>query len=301
MRICVIGEAMIELSGADSALRLGYGGDTLNTAIHLARFGRRVEYFTALGADQFSDRLKKDWASEGLDLSLILTDPTRLPGLYAITTDNEGERTFSYWRGESAARRMFALPETAQAVDAAVSADVIMFSLITLAILPEDARIALLDLCARARTRGARIVFDGNYRPRLWRDEDEAQLWRNRAIAVSDIGLPTLSDEAQIEGGADLSGADVIRLWGSSDKREIVVKTGANGCLLPDGATSPAPPVQDVVDTSGAGDAFNAGYLHARLDGATPATASAIAHRLAAWVIRRRGAIPARDAEAPYA
>lgn len=300
MRICVIGEGMIELSGAEGSWQISFGGDTLNTAIHLARFGRHVQYFTALGDDRFSADMKAAWTKQGVDVSLVLTAPDRSPGLYAIATDEKGERTFTYWRGESAARRMFDLAGAARASECAAGADLIVFSLISLAILPPASRVALLDLCRAARARGTRIAFDGNYRPRLWSDANKAREWRDKAIALCDIGLPTLSDEMLLQGEPGISAAEVARLWGAP-QCEIVVKLGAEGCLLPDGALSPPPPLSTVVDTSGAGDAFNAGYLHARLNGAAPSEAAARGHRLAGWVIARRGAIPARDAEAPYA
>ena len=103
MRVVVIGEGMLELSPVAEAWRLGHGGDTLNTAIHLARSGLDVAFVTALGDDPFSKGLRAAWAGEGLDTSLILADPSRRPGLYAISTDAAGERSFTYWRGESAA------------------------------------------------------------------------------------------------------------------------------------------------------------------------------------------------------
>lgn len=301
MRICVIGEGMIELSGASGAWQVGYGGDTLNTALHLARFGRHVQYLTALGVDRFSAAMKAAWASEGLDTDLILTDPERLPGLYAITTDAQGERSFSYWRDKSAASRMFALPDAHRMMDAAIQADVLVLSLISLAILPTGARETLLDLCTSARSRGARIVFDGNYRPRLWRDIVEARFWRDKALTICTLGLPTLSDEALLQDEPHLKAVDIARAWRTSPEREIVVKLGADGCRLPDGALSIPAPVPNIVDTSGAGDAFNAGYLHARLNGVAASEAASLGHRLAGWVIARAGAIPARDAEAPYA
>ena len=131
MRIVVVGEGMIELSRADGGLwRLGHGGDTLNTAIHLARMDRDVRYVTALGDDPFSATLLQDWAAEGIDTSLILRDPTRMPGLYAITTDEAGERSFSYWRGQSAARRTLSLPGSAAAMVEAEQADLLLYSLI---------------------------------------------------------------------------------------------------------------------------------------------------------------------------
>ena len=142
------------------------------------------------------------------------------------------------------------------------------------------------------------MVFDGNYRPRLWADPAEARDWRDRAIAVADIGLPTLEDETALSGAADA--AAVQRHWQQLGCGETVVKQGADGCLLPDGTLLAPPARLDPVDTSGAGDAFNGSYLAARLDGADITAAARAGHELAGWVVLRRGAIPARDAAAPY-
>jgi 2-dehydro-3-deoxygluconokinase len=280
-RIVFIGEAMIELSSAGEHWRMGYGGDTLNTAIHLARLGHDVAYLTALGSDPMSAEIKAKWASEDLDTSLVLDHPTRSTGLYAITTNAEGERSFSYWRDSSAARDMFSLTGMEAALATAGKADLIVYSLITLAILPEAARVQLLAL-------DVRLAFDGNYRPRLWPNPASAASARDAAIARASIGLPTLEDETQISGEASASA--IARHWQSLGCAETVVKIGAQGCRLPDGSIIPPP-----VDTSGAGDAFNAGYLHTRLSGATPKEAAHEGHRLAGWVVMRAGAIPSQE------
>jgi 2-dehydro-3-deoxygluconokinase len=298
VRICVIGEGMLELSRAGDGWRLGHGGDTLNTAIHLARLGFDVAYVTALGTDPFSDDLIAAWKREGLDVSLIARDAARMPGLYAIRTDGAGERSFHYWREDSAARGMFALPGFAQTAAAIRAADVICFSLITLAILPDEARRRLLDLCQAASARGARVVFDGNYRPRLWPSAKEARRWRALAAASCDIGLPTFDDEKMLSGAA--SADEVATQWSESGARETIVKLGGEGCRLPDGAIVAPPKVVAAVDTSGAGDAFNAGYLAARLRGGSIDDAARAGHALAGWVVMRPGAIPDRDADAPY-
>jgi len=300
VRACLIGEGMLELSRAgDGGWRLGYGGDTLNTAIHLARMGMDVSYVTALGADPFSADLRAAWIAEGLDPASLLTDPARNVGLYAIRTDDAGERTFSYWRGESAARGMFALLGMGEVLERAETADLIALSLITMAILPEDGREALLAFCRRARARGAKIAFDGNYRPRLWASAAEAAAARDAAIAVCDIGLPSLDDEQALLGAA--SAEDVAEHWRAAGAVEVVVKLGAVGCLTPGGEFIAPPHAITPEDTSGAGDAFNAGYLRARMAGDPPAAAAQAGHRLASWVVVRSGAIPASDSEAPYA
>jgi 2-dehydro-3-deoxygluconokinase len=285
-RIVFIGEAMIELSDNGELSRAGYGGDTLNTAIHLARLGHDVAYLTALGSDALSADLKAKWAAEGLDTSLVLDHPTRSTGYYAITTDAKGERSFSYRRDTSAAREMFSLAGIDAALAATAKADLIAYSLITLAILPDEARARLLTL-------DTRLAFDGNYRPSLWPSAASAASARDAAIARASIGLPTLEDETQISG--ERFAKDVARHWQSLGCAETIVKMGADGCFLPDGNIIPPPQVLLPVDTSGAGDAFNAGYLHARLSGATPAEAAHEGHRLAGWVVMRSGAIPPQN------
>ncbi|MEG3092616.1 sugar kinase [Sphingomonas sp. PB1R3] len=299
MQIVVVGEGMIELTQADGGLwRLGHGGDTLNTAIHLARMGRDVRYVTALGDDPFSDTLLADWSAEGVATDLILRDPTRMPGLYAITTDATGERSFAYWRGESAARRTLSLPGADRVMAQAEQADLLLFSLITLAILDAEGREHLFALAGRVRARGGRVAFDGNYRPRLFADQQVARDLCARAIAVCDIGLPTLEDETMLTGAT--SAEQVQARWQDGGAGEVVVKLGADGCLLSGIGMVPPPERLKPRDTSGAGDAFNAGYLGARLDGASPSEAALAGHRLAAWTVMRAGAIPARDDALPH-
>jgi 2-dehydro-3-deoxygluconokinase len=297
-RILVVGEGMLELSqrpGGDWAL--GTGGDTLNTAIHLARLGCNVAFASSLGVDAFSERLRGWWEDEGLDCSAVLTDPERGAGLYAISLDERGERSFGYWRGESAARAMFAHPQAGLIEQAAASCELLYFSLITLAILPPEGRAALLDLARATRARGDRVAFDSNYRPRLWESPAAARAAHDAAVAAADIGLPTLEDETAMMDAAD--GAKVAEHWRSLGCVEVVVKQGSEGCRLPDGRI--VAPAEQLAprDTSGAGDAFNAGYLAARLEGASPDDAARMGHRLAGWTIMRAGAIPARDADYP--
>ena len=298
MRAWLVGEGMIELSRDGAAWRLGHGGDTLNTAIHLARMGHEVAYLTALGEDPFSQDLRTAWIAEGLDGEAILTDPARLPGLYAIHTDPSGERSFSYWRDQSAARGMFALPAMAAALARARTADLIGLSLISLAILPPQGREAIIDLCGRARRGGTKFAFDSNYRPRLWPSVEAARLAWESAVAVCDFGLPSLDDETALWGDADA--ASVAARWRDHGAGEGTVKLGAAGAADSQGEVVPPPAPITAVDTSGAGDAFNAGYLSARMSGAPARAAILAGHRLAAWVAIRPGAIPPRDRDAPY-
>lgn len=298
MRIVCLGEAMLEERvGSHGTLSTHYGGDTLNTAIHLARLGHEVAYATAVGSDDESDALVALWETEGIDCSSILRHPSRTVGRYRISLDAQGERSFSYDRSDSAAREMFALPGSVQWADSIRPCALFVFSLISLAILPQDGREALLRLAREIRNTGGSVVFDGNYRPALWQDTSQSRYWHDRAIALADIGLPTLEDEMSHVGAQDAE--DVQRAWNGLGCVEAVVKLGAAGCLLPEGKVVPPQGSLEPLDTSGAGDAFNAGYLAARLLGKTPPVAAALGHRVAGWTIMRRGAIPPNDSEYP--
>lgn len=296
-RIFCLGEGMVEERiAADGTASRHYGGDTLNTAIHLARLGCDVAYVTAVGSDDASDALVAAWAAEGLDTSLVMRHPDRTVGRYRIALDEAGERSFSYDRSESAVRELFALAD-AEWRARVVEAGSLLFSLISLAVLPIAGRAALIELARDTRARGGLVVFDGNYRPALWESRDAARAWRDMAIETSDIGLPTLDDEMAL--GAARDADQVAGEWSALGCSEVLVKAGVDGCRLLDGTVLPPPAKLSPVDTSGAGDAFNAGYLAARLQGAEPREAALAGHRVAGWTIMRSGGIPPRDAAYP--
>lgn len=98
-KIAVIGECMIELSEKGAAVNRGFGGDTLNTSVYIARqtdaSALGVHYVTALGTDTFSQQMLESWQRENVQTDLIQRMADRLPGLYYIETDESGERTFT--------------------------------------------------------------------------------------------------------------------------------------------------------------------------------------------------------------
>ncbi|MEZ5946273.1 MAG: sugar kinase [Hyphomonas sp.] len=292
-RIAIFGEVMLELSGADrAAMRLGFGGDTLNTAIYLARLGWNPAYITALGRDPYSDEMVSTFTEEGIDTRFILRHPSRIPGLYAIETDEQGERSFHYWRGQSAARDFFNVEGAERAVAEAANADLLYFSGISLSILDAEGRSRVLDLAADVRARGGKVAFDPNYRPKGWPEPEAARaLFRALAPAVSFL-LATDSDEDALFGCAHAE--EHLARWMDWGVGEAVLKAGAQGAILPDCGRIPAVAPVRLVDTTGAGDSFNAAWLDARSKGASAAEAVKAGNRLAAEVIGCQGAIMPR-------
>ena len=288
-----IGESMVELSpGAGDDWRLGYAGDSFNTAWYARRtLGPewRVGYLTRIGTDKFSDAMADFIADAGIEDGFLTRDADRGVGLYAISLDR-GERSFTYWRGQSAARL---LADDRAALDAAFAqAAVLYLSGITLAVLEGDGRQVLLDAVAAARATGAQVVFDPNLRPRLWESRDAMRDWVMRAAGGADIVLPSFDDEAAHFGDADPQ-ATIDRLRGAGAGL-VVVKNGGAAVQFagPDGAgTIDGLAMQQPVDTTAAGDSFNAGFLAALLDGAPVKAAIRAGHAIATQVVMQRGAL----------
>ena len=294
MKIACIGEVMIELiAGEGNAAELNVAGDTYNTAVYLARqlTGQpmQVHYVTVLGRDRFSDRIVRHMAANGVHTTHVARHPTRMPGLYAIETDESGERSFTYWRSNSAARTLFG--EDGRMAGAVLgNFDMIVASGISLAILPSEVCTDLFRAIDEFRAGGGRVVFDSNYRPHLWNDAERArevtaQMWRR-----TDIALPSIDDEMALFGDEDEAGLlDRLHGYGIASG---ALKRGEIGPLdLGTGGTVDARPATRVIDTTAAGDSFNAGYLARIVQGGTAAEAMSAGHELAAQVIGKRGAI----------
>jgi 2-dehydro-3-deoxygluconokinase len=295
-RVAVIGECLIELNGKlFGEMRQTFGGDTLNTALYLARVaGGRigVSYVTAMGTDILSNAMVRRWEGEGIDTSHVLRDEARLPGLYLIELDEAGERSFVYWRGESAARFLLQHKEFA-GVEAALSGfDMIYLSGISLAILPEPDRKRLIAILQRRAAEGAAIAFDANFRARLWPNPAAAADQFAELMPSLTLMLTSFADEEILWGDASPEAA-LTRLAQAGVKIPVV-KLGASGALFREGdrvKTIAPPPVSRVVDTTAAGDAFNAGFIAAWLSGQCVEESCRFGNQVAGAVVQYPGAI----------
>ena len=305
-RIAVIGECMIELRPNITAAgytestidaQIAYGGDTLNVATYLARQGIGVDYVTMLGDDPLSDWMVNQWKSNGVGCELVRREERGLPGMYWINIDASGERSFYYWRLESPARRLINdAARRSQVFEQLSQFDSLYFSGITLSLYHAEGREKLFEFLASYREEGGQVVFDNNFRRLGWPDEAEARTAFEAMYRITDIALPSADDDRQLFND-DSNDAVIERLrsWGI---REIVLKIGGEGSLVAhESEVTHVPPalVDEVVDTTAAGDSFNAGYLAARLGDVSPVEAAGNGSRLAALVVQHRGAIIPRD------
>lgn len=297
--IAVIGECMIELTKKNNGLSQGFGGDTLNTAVYLARqvapSELNVEYVTALGTDSFSSEMINAWQQENVGTMLVQRLENKLPGLYLIETDAQGERTFLYWRNDAAARFWLESEHAGKICQQLTHYDYLYLSGISLAILSPQSRETLMALLVTCRKNGGKVIFDNNFRPRLWSSPTAARTAYQAILACTDLAFLTLDDEKLLWGDTCIE--QVITRTHAVGVSEIVLKRGAESCVV----SRYQQPLIDVpairlaanriVDTTAAGDSFSAGYLAIRLTGGSAEDAARRGHLTASTVIQHRGAI----------
>ncbi|MFY0597841.1 MAG: sugar kinase [Cognatishimia sp.] len=293
--ICCMGEVMIELvNGRDGNIAQGVAGDTYNTAVYMKRALKdadvTVSYCTALGTDPYSETIRAELTGYGLDTSCIETRADKIPGLYAVDTDDEGERSFTYWRSDAAVRTLFQAP-CEVTFDKLAQFDLIYLSGISMAILSPAIRAQLIDFIATFRAGGGTFAYDSNYRPRLWDSQATAQAVNTQMWKLSDISLPSIDDEMELFGD-DTESAVLDRL-DSFGVSTGALKRGAEGPLDLAGnvVAENLNSVEKVIDSTAAGDSFNAGYLAAYIQGQSTQHQMEAGHNLAAKVITYPGAI----------
>lgn len=293
--IICFGECMLELSRTvlgGSHWNMGVAGDSYNVAVYLKRLGKNAAYMSALGRDPFSQEMLSAWKEEGIGDEYVVIHPDRLPGLYAIRVDGKGERSFEYWRGQSAVRAFFECAGAAALMQRAGSASALYLSGITLSLFSDAERLQIYALARTVRANGGDVIFDSNYRPRGWPDKATACRVIEEFGRQVTIALPTLEDDRALFGDNDAESC--ARRWLNFGVREVAVKLGDAGSFVASRETTQMVSPERVLvakDTTGAGDSFNAAFIAARFDGYDIAQAAQIGNRLAAEVVQQPGAI----------
>jgi fructokinase len=309
MILCA-GEALIDMlprktEDGEAAFAPYPGGSVFNTAIALARLETPVSFFTGLSDDLFGDRLAKVLTANGVDQSLIAR--AARPTTLAFVTLTGGNASYTFY-DENTAGRMVSeadLPEVPDTCEAA------FFGGISLAVEPcAEAYVALADRMSRA---GRLIMLDPNIRPGFIVDEDRYRARMERLLSLADVVKVSDEDLAWLMGDGDTGVlAEAMRARGPA---LVLVTQGAEG-VTAHGGGDPVhhpTPKAEVVDTVGAGDTFNAGFLAGLSDGgclsadavraglsdAALRAALDLGVRAAAVTVSRAGANPPRRNELP--
>jgi 2-dehydro-3-deoxygluconokinase len=286
--------------GQAPTLHKSFGGDVLNALVTAARMGSKTGFMTRVGDDPFGSSLLQAWRAEGIDTTHApLVDGVN--GIYFVSVQTDGEREFSYCRAGSAAS-MLAPADLDHSYLA--SARILLLSGITQA-LSDSAQAATLAAARIAKAAGTLIAYDPNYRPCLWADRAGspeaglafAQAAVRELLPLVDIVLPSVPGDLPILGEPTSIESMALSL-AAIGPRIVSFKAGAEGASIFENdrlVNVAAEPVIKVVDTTGAGDAWNGAFLHLLAQGCSALEAAAQANRIAARKLAYRGAIPPRD------
>jgi len=290
-----LGECLVEFTRRDDGdWHAGFAGDAVNVLVHAARLGRRCGFISCVGNDLFTSLIVNGLEREKIDIGMVQHLANRRNGLYFIDTDPRGEYTFHFWRDGSAATRTLRDGDLDSMSSYAAAAEFFLITGVTLAVMGEDERVRLL--LQRVRNAGTRIVLDTNYRERLWASSEDYRHRIDDILPFVSIFLPSLTDIEQVWPERDLR--SLCAEMTSVGVETIVVKNGANGVMHYDGGTLNAiPPLPNptVIDTTGAGDAFNAGFLSALIERASLVDAIEMGQRAAFSVLSVQGALGGDD------
>ncbi len=299
--IAVLGECMVEFGGVSNTenqahlYKQGFAGDVFNTGIYIKRcieHKANVSFVTAIGNDELSDQFITMMKQENLSDELLYRSNTEKMGLYLINVDAEGERSFTYWRENSSAKQLMTFIDAETNPEKFDQIDALFFSGISIAILSAEDLVLFWQYLAQLKSKGTRIIFDPNYRPALWPDEETARKAFNMAFTLTDVALPGVDDHIVLYNAK--SAEDVANYLEELGVEEIVIKNGPESILISDKgkrAVIKVIPASKVVDTTSAGDAFNGGYLSARINGRSIEQAALFAANVAKCVIQHKGAI----------
>ena len=247
-----------------SDARIGIGGADSNVAIGVSRLGAPAVWVGRVGDDGLGRRVVKELRGEGVDVRAIV-DPTARTGLMIKERRTPHTTRVSFYRADSAGSRL--APGDIDA-DLVRGASLLHVTGIT-ASLSDSARELVRQVVAVARAAGVPVSFDVNHRPSLWPVGDASVVYRELA-AESDIVFAGDDEAALLTGLSPADPEALARALVEHGPALAVIKRGAAGSLAftegtvtrQDALTVP------VVDTVGAGDAFVAGFLRRRLDGA---------------------------------
>jgi len=295
--VVVMGECMVEFAPKteSSIYKQSFAGDVYNTAVYLKRLQKNtvdVALLTAVGNDSVSDHMVDDFVNNGININLVKRVCDRQPGAYLIQISNEGERSFVYWRDTSAAKVIISQLSDHDKKKLISQCDLFYFSGISIAILDEKERKSFWQLVAELRKSGTQIIFDSNFRSRLWQSHDEAKQQFGKALTQSDIVFAGIEDFSLLYQLSSFSELDSF--FSDCSIAELIIKNGADGIFYrstTEQFTVDIDPVENVIDTTSAGDAFNSGFLSARMNGFTAIDAIKQACKLSACVIQHKGAI----------
>jgi 2-dehydro-3-deoxygluconokinase len=263
LEIVSLGEPMAEFCATTlgklnevELFKRGWGGDTSNFIITAARLGCRAGYICRIGNDVFGASFLEIWSREGIDTSHVIIEEGGFTGVYFISLLPNGKHDFTYLRKNSAASHLS--PEDLD--EGYIKGIAFLHSSGITAAISRSCRDAVFKAFEMAKSHGVNTSFDINFRPKLW-SASEAIPTIQALIKMTDVLFASLEDLSLLYGFSDFEeAANAIMKIGP---KIMVIKLGEKGCLVKtrDSTMIGEPFNVEVVDTTGAGDAFDAAFV----------------------------------------
>jgi dehydrogluconokinase len=271
--VALFGEAMLllvadrpgPLENAEAFHKRTAGAET-NVAIGLSRLGLKVGWASRLGTDSMGRYLIATMKAEGIDCSHVICDPTQRTGFQFKGRVTDGsDPPVEYHRKGSAASQM----GPADVDEAWLRSARHLHATGVFPAISDTSLQAAIKTMDVMRAAGRTISFDTNLRPTLWSSTETMRHWINELASRADWVLPGIEEGLLLTGHTQPE--DVARFYRERGAKLVVVKLGAEGAYYDSDVAGTGRidgfPVQEVVDTVGAGDGFAAGVVSALLEG----------------------------------
>ena len=291
--IIAIGESLIELSTSETlttaqTLDKYYGGDSLTTAISALRLGSKVGFISRIGMDCFKNYLLESWQEEGLDISHV--KPVQgTNGLYMVSRgQNCSTKEFSFYRKKTAATNLSIEDISTEYIQ---NSSLVYATGVTQS-LSISAREAVKEAFKIAKENNVLTAYDPNFNSLIW-SEDEAKEAFEELVEYIDILFINVRHDSKIVIDSSSIDNTMKYLWDKGISTVVVKSIAEKGYYV--GYQGKVEFVkfinEDVIDDTGAGDAFNGGVLHAITSGMSPFKAVSLGSIVAGLQIKGYGAI----------
>ena len=292
INVCSIGEAMIEISNIKNSLyNQSFAGDTLNFCNYLDKKKLNAFFLSAIGKSEINQSLLDFVKSKKISTKYIKKINQFEVGLYLIKNKDNGEKQFFYWRDESAAKQYFNNIDFINLYKELKNFDYIYFSGITLSIIHVSKLNNFIKLLKLLKSKKIKIVFDFNIRPTRWNKKNLNNFF-DSVLKFVDICFISGEDMSYWKNKNGIKSYEqIVRKY--KIKHSIFRKNAKFTYVLLDKNKYVFKNkfLKKVVDTSGAGDGFNAAYLSNFIVNNDPVLALKAGSSLGSKIVMKKGAI----------
>lgn len=292
-KICSIGECMIEMSNLkDNKYIQSFAGDTFNFLVYIARFEHKTSFLSAIGNDYYSSNLIQFFKKENISTKLLHKIKNTNLGLYLIKNNSLGEKEFFYWRESSPVRNFLNYINVKDIIDKLLKQDLIYFSGITLSLLNKIGLLNLNKIIKILNNKNKIIVFDYNIRTKGWLNLYDARDQINKFLKFVSIAFASGEDIKFLYGNNNMK--NIKNIIHEHNIKSFIYRKNSNQTYFLSKNKSifiKNKIFNKIIDSSGAGDAFNAAYISHLLSGNNTINCLKFGDQIAKKVLMKKGAI----------